>query len=71
MATHSLIPYSSSWTHHACGTLAPVCCRTMVTQLVEHERICTTLAKAKALQRYADRLITLGKRVSKGSDRLV
>mmetsp|Transcript_35200 Transcript_35200/g.89098 ORF Transcript_35200/g.89098 Transcript_35200/m.89098 type:complete len:163 (-) Transcript_35200:500-988(-) len=36
--------------------------KTMVTQLVEHERICTTLAKAKALQRYADRLITLGKR---------
>eukprot|EP00199_Chlamydomonas_sp_CCMP681_P004616 CAMPEP_0119102638 /NCGR_PEP_ID=MMETSP1180-20130426/1316_1 /TAXON_ID=3052 ORGANISM="Chlamydomonas cf sp, Strain CCMP681" /NCGR_SAMPLE_ID=MMETSP1180 /ASSEMBLY_ACC=CAM_ASM_000741 /LENGTH=126 /DNA_ID=CAMNT_0007086959 /DNA_START=196 /DNA_END=576 /DNA_ORIENTATION=- len=34
----------------------------MVTQLLEHERICTTLQKAQALQRYADRLITLAKR---------
>ena len=42
--------------------------RTMVTQLVQHERICTTLPKAVALQRYADRLITLSKRVSACTD---
>mmetsp|Transcript_12712 Transcript_12712/g.34650 ORF Transcript_12712/g.34650 Transcript_12712/m.34650 type:complete len:159 (+) Transcript_12712:128-604(+) len=36
--------------------------KTMVTQLLEHERLCTTLPKAQALQRYADRVITLGKR---------
>ncbi|KAG2448363.1 hypothetical protein HYH02_006945 [Chlamydomonas schloesseri] len=33
----------------------------MVTQLLEKERIRTTLAKAKTLQRYADKVITLGK----------
>ncbi len=36
----------------------------MVTQLLEHERLCTTLPKAQALQRYADRVIALGKKVS-------
>ncbi|GFR40984.1 hypothetical protein Agub_g1649 [Astrephomene gubernaculifera] len=35
--------------------------KTMVTQLLEKERIRTTLAKAKTLQRYADKVITLGK----------
>jgi hypothetical protein len=35
----------------------------MVTQLLEKERIRTTLAKAKTLQRYADKVITLGKQV--------
>lgn len=35
----------------------------MVTQLLERERIRTTLAKAKMLQRYADQAITLGKKV--------
>lgn len=35
--------------------------RNQVTQLVEHERIETTLAKAKELRRKADRVITIGK----------
>lgn len=35
--------------------------RTMVTQLIEHERIETTLPKAKELRRIADQVITLGK----------
>lgn len=38
----------------------------MVTQLIEKERIRTTLAKAKNLQRYADHIITLGKQVRRG-----
>jgi ribosomal protein L17 len=38
--------------------------RTMVTQLFEHERIQTTLPKAKQLRKVADRMITLAKRVS-------
>jgi large subunit ribosomal protein L17 len=36
--------------------------RNMVTSLLEHERIETTDAKAKALRGVADRMITLGKR---------
>lgn len=36
--------------------------RTQVTQLVEHERIETTVAKAKELRRKADRVITIGKK---------
>lgn len=36
--------------------------RTMVTQLLEHERIITTLPKAKELQRMAEKMITLAKR---------
>ncbi len=36
--------------------------RNMVTSLLEHERIETTNAKAKALRRVAERMITLGKR---------
>ncbi|MBN2361110.1 MAG: 50S ribosomal protein L17 [Deltaproteobacteria bacterium] len=36
--------------------------RNMVTSLLIHERIMTTDAKAKELRRYADKLITLGKR---------
>ncbi|EFJ36992.1 hypothetical protein SELMODRAFT_76301 [Selaginella moellendorffii] len=35
--------------------------RTMVSQLIEHERIETTLAKAKEVRRLADKMITLGK----------
>ncbi|MBL7684565.1 MAG: 50S ribosomal protein L17 [Deltaproteobacteria bacterium] len=35
--------------------------RNMVTSLIEHERIETTLAKAKQLRSLADRMITLGK----------
>jgi large subunit ribosomal protein L17 len=36
--------------------------RNLATALFRHERIETTLVKAKALRRYAERLITLGKR---------
>jgi large subunit ribosomal protein L17 len=35
--------------------------RNMVTSLIQHERIETTFAKAKALQRAADRMVTWGK----------
>lgn len=34
----------------------------MVTQLIEHERIQTTIQKAKELRRVADQVVTLGKR---------
>lgn len=36
--------------------------RNMVTSLLDHEQIETTDAKAKELKRYADKMITLGKR---------
>jgi large subunit ribosomal protein L17 len=36
--------------------------RNMVTSLLQHERIYTTLAKAKELRRWSDWMITLGKR---------
>ena len=36
--------------------------RNMVTEFFRHERIETTLAKAKELRPFAERLITLGKR---------
>ncbi len=36
--------------------------RNMVTSLFQHEHIETTDAKAKELRRYADRMVTLGKR---------
>lgn len=36
--------------------------RNMVTSLILHERMETTLPKAKELRRYADRIITLGKK---------
>lgn len=36
--------------------------RNMVTSLFEHEKIETTLARAKELKRLADKMITLGKR---------
>jgi len=36
--------------------------RNMVTSLFEHERIVTTVPKAKELRRVAERLVTLGKR---------
>src|SRR5476651_1957861 len=36
--------------------------RNLVVSLVEHERISTTLAKAKQLRRWAEKAVTLGKR---------
>src|SRR6266853_4939929 len=36
--------------------------RNLVLSLIEHERIKTTDAKAKELRRFADRMVTLGKR---------
>lgn len=36
--------------------------RNQVTQLIEHERIETTVAKAKDLRRIADRMVSLGKK---------
>ncbi len=36
--------------------------RNMVTSLLEHERIVTTIPKAKEIRRWADAMITLGKR---------
>mmetsp|Transcript_34333 Transcript_34333/g.83095 ORF Transcript_34333/g.83095 Transcript_34333/m.83095 type:complete len:197 (+) Transcript_34333:236-826(+) len=38
--------------------------RTQVTQLIEHQRIETTLTKAKLLKRFADKMVTLGKKGS-------
>jgi len=38
--------------------------RNLVTALLEHERIRTTEAKAKAMRRLVDRMVTLGKRGS-------
>eukprot|EP00898_Chlorokybus_atmophyticus_P009021 jgi/Chlat1/911/Chrsp108S01353 len=35
--------------------------KTMVSQLIEHERIETTVAKAKELRRVADQVVTMGK----------
>ncbi len=42
--------------------------RTMIKQLFEHERIKTTLAKAKAIQPDAEKLITLAKNVHDADD---
>jgi large subunit ribosomal protein L17 len=36
--------------------------RNMVTSLIHHERIKTTVPKAKELKRLADKMVTLGKR---------
>lgn len=38
--------------------------RTLVTQLVEHERISTTKTKCKALRSLAERVLVLSKRVA-------
>ena len=42
--------------------------KTMIMQLLEYERIQTTLAKAKAIQPDAEKLITLAKNVQKADD---
>ncbi|KAG5050166.1 hypothetical protein JHK85_011269 [Glycine max] len=42
--------------------------RTMVSQLVKHERIETTVAKAKEIRRLADNMVQLGKEVRFGAD---
>src|ERR1700730_6399539 len=44
--------------------------RNLVLSLVQHERIKTTDAKAKELRRYADRMVTLGKRGDLAARRL-
>jgi len=36
--------------------------RNLVTDLLKHERVTTTLAKAKAVRPFAERMVTLGKR---------
>ncbi|MCX7822698.1 MAG: 50S ribosomal protein L17 [Syntrophobacterales bacterium] len=36
--------------------------RNMVTSLLDHERIVTTVAKAKEIRKFAEQMITLGKR---------
>jgi len=40
----------------------------MIKQLFEYEKIQTTIAKAKAIQPDAERLITLAKNANKGND---
>ncbi|EGC36674.1 hypothetical protein DICPUDRAFT_31483 [Dictyostelium purpureum] len=45
--------------------------RTMVTQLIRHERIKTTLVKAKALRKEAEKIITIAKRNTRQSHSLV
>ncbi|NLE93236.1 MAG: 50S ribosomal protein L17 [Chloroflexi bacterium] len=44
--------------------------RTMIKQLFEHEKIQTTLAKAKSIQPDAEKLITLARNAQKGDDLL-
>src|SRR2546428_12986416 len=44
--------------------------RNLVLSLLRHERIKTTDAKAKELRRYADRMVTLGKRGDLAARRL-
>ena len=45
--------------------------RNLVISLVEHERITTTVAKAKELRRWAEKAVTLGKRGSLADRRLL
>ncbi len=42
--------------------------KTMIKQLFEHEKIETTLAKAKSIQPDAEKLITLARNAQKGDD---
>ncbi len=44
--------------------------KTMIKQLFEHEKIQTTLAKAKSIQPDAEKLITLARNAQKGDDLL-
>ena len=44
--------------------------RNMLTSLIEHERIKTTVARAKKLVRLSDKMVTLGKRGDLGAHRL-
>ncbi|MBN2208643.1 MAG: 50S ribosomal protein L17 [Candidatus Coatesbacteria bacterium] len=44
--------------------------RNHATELLKHERICTTLAKAKEARRFSERLITLGKKDTLHAKRL-
>lgn len=44
--------------------------RNMLNSLIQHERIQTTLPKAKALRQFADRIITLGKRPQGENERV-
>lgn len=44
--------------------------RNLATELLKHERICTTLAKAKEARRFSERLITLGKKDTLHAKRL-
>ena len=44
--------------------------RNLVLSLIQHERIKTTDAKAKELRRYADKMVTLGKRGDLAARRL-
>ncbi len=41
----------------------------MMKSLIEHERICTTLVKAKELRRHAEKMITLAKKNTLASKR--
>ncbi len=45
--------------------------RGLVTSLVEHGRICTTIAKAKELRKHVEKAITLGKKGSVHARRLL
>lgn len=42
-------------------THCSISCRTLVSQLIQHERIETTVQKAKEVRRLADRVVTWGK----------
>ncbi|RLC46365.1 MAG: 50S ribosomal protein L17 [Candidatus Coatesbacteria bacterium] len=44
--------------------------RNLATELLKHERICTTLAKAKETRRFSERIITLGKKDTLHAKRL-
>jgi large subunit ribosomal protein L17 len=47
--------------HTSSGACTAAPCRIMVSQLIQHERIETTVQKAKEVRRLADRAVTWGK----------